>query len=72
MLKNNVNQKYFENTKILHPKDIKQILGCGMNRVYDIINTKGFPKIKIGNRYYIPENAFYNWIEQNTYKEYHL
>lgn len=61
-----------ENTKILHPKDIKLILGCGMNRVYDIINSNGFPKIKIGNRYYIPEEAFLLWLKQYTYKEFHI
>ena len=67
-----LNKDIFEGTKILHPKEIKEILGCGMNRVYDIINTNGFPKIKIGNRYYIPEKAFYLWLNQYTYKEYHL
>ena len=29
--------------KMLKPKDIKEILGCSMNRVYDIINCDDFP-----------------------------
>lgn len=69
---NMLEKNELEKTKILHPKDVKKILGCGMNKVYDIINSNGFPKIKIGNRYYIPENAFYLWLKQYTYKEYHI
>lgn len=39
--------------KMLKPKDIKEILGCIMNRAYDIINCDDFPKIRIGKRSYI-------------------
>ena len=37
--------------KILTVKEIKEILGCGINRAYDIVQQDDFPKIKIGSRY---------------------
>lgn len=60
------------NVKILKTKDIKEILGCSMNRAYDIVNQNDFPKIKIGKRNYIPEDAFYRWIKMYTGKEYEV
>ena len=48
--------------KILTVKDVKEILGCGINRAYDIVNQRDFPKIKIGKRFYIPEDEFEKWL----------
>ena len=56
--------------KILTVKDIKDVLGCGMNRAYDIVNQRDFPKIKIGKRIYIPEDEFENWLKTYLRKEY--
>jgi len=58
--------------KMLKPKDVKEILGCGMQRAYAIINQDDFPKITIGKRYYIPQKAFEKWAENYTGKEYVL
>ena len=51
---------------ILTIKDIQENLGIGKNKVYKLIKLKGFPKIKIGHRYYIPESAYNQWIKNNT------
>lgn len=56
--------------KMLKPKDVKEILGCSMNRVYDIINCDDFPKIRIGKRSYISKSAFEQWVKNYTCKEY--
>lgn len=58
--------------KLLKPKDVAEILGCSMTRAYAIINQKDFPKIMIGKRAYIPQEAFKQWIESYTYKTYIL
>ena len=58
--------------KILTVKDIKEILGCGINRAYDIVQQDDFPKIKIGNRYYIPQDEFERWMKSYLRKEYKI
>lgn len=55
--------------KMLSPKDVQKIFGCSRNKVYQIIESKGFPKIKVGKQYYIPENDLEKWITKNTGNE---
>ena len=54
---------------MLSPKDIQQIFGCSRNKAYQIIEAKGFPKIKVGKQYYIPEADLERWIAKNTGNE---
>ena len=42
--------------KLLKPKDLQEILGCSMTKVYTIIRENDFPKIKIGRQYYMSES----------------
>jgi len=42
--------------KILSVTDIQEHLGIGRSKAYALIKLKSFPKIKIDNTYYIPEN----------------
>lgn len=53
-------------------RDIKDSLGCGINRAYDIVNQRDFPKIKIGKRFYIPEDEFEKWLKIYLRQEYKL
>lgn len=55
--------------KMLSPKDIQQIFGCSRNKAYQIIESKGFPKIKVGKQYYIPEADLERWVAKNTGNE---
>jgi len=57
-----------ETEKILTVKDIQAYFGCGKNQAYEIIHVSGFPKIKIGRRYYIYQKAFTEWLEKNQNK----
>lgn len=52
--------------KILKVKDIQNHLGISKTRAYELIRLKTFPKIKIGHRYYIPENEYEEWLKKNT------
>lgn len=47
-------------------KDIKEIIGCGLSVAYELMNSRNFPKIKIGKRYYVPKEEFEKWVERNT------
>lgn len=51
---------------MLKASDIQHHLGVSKNRAYDLIRLKSFPKIQIGHRYYIPEDAYLQWLEDYT------
>lgn len=51
--------------KYLSPKDISNILGMGKNKTYKLITLPGFPKIKIGKRYYIPESELDKYLNKH-------
>lgn len=55
-----------ETTKMLKVSDIQRHLGVSKNRAYELIHMKTFPKIQIGHRFYIPENKYQEWINNNT------
>lgn len=45
-------------------KEIQQILKIGTNSAYNLIHSKAFPVIKIGQSYRVPREAFYAWMER--------
>ena len=51
--------------EMISVKEIKEHLGISQERVYQLIKTKGFPKIIIGHRYYIPKEQYIKWINDN-------
>lgn len=51
--------------RMLKVKDIQKNLGVSKDKAYTIIRTKGFPKIKIGRRYYIPEKEYEKWLKEH-------
>lgn len=57
---------------IIKVKDVANILGCGINRAYEIVGQRDFPKIKIGKRFYILESKFYDWLRSYTGTSYRL
>lgn len=58
--------------KLLTVKDLCPYLGCGKDRAYELMHSKSFPSIKIGHRYYVPENKLEEWTENYVYKEFKL
>jgi len=34
------------------------------NNIYNLIHSTGFPKVKIGNKYFISKDGFKKWIEE--------
>ncbi len=48
---------------ILTVKEMQKILKIGTNAAYNLIHSKAFPVIKIGQTYRIPSAPFYAWLE---------
>ncbi len=49
-------------------KDIQQIFRCGRTQLYELLNTRGFPTIRIGAKFYVEKKALEKWIAQNQGK----
>lgn len=49
--------------------DIMGVLRVGKNTAYGLINSDGFPSIKIGGTYRIPKKEFEAWCEKHIGKE---
>ena len=48
--------------ELLTPSDVRKILGCGVNQAYNLFHSKGFPSIRINNRWYIRKTSFERWL----------
>lgn len=44
-------------------KEVQQILKIGTNSAYNLIHSKAFPVIRIGQSYRIPKASFYAWMK---------
>lgn len=54
--------------KLMTAKDIVEILGCSKEFAYVIIHMNGFPKIKIGRRYYVVKKDWDTWLSNHIGK----
>lgn len=50
---------------LLTIKNISEELHIGKNKAYNLLKVEGFPYIKIGNQYLIPQEEFDKWIMAN-------
>ena len=46
-------------------QDIKQILNISINAAYNLIHSKSFPVIRIGNSFRVPREPFYEWMKSS-------
>ena len=44
------------------------LLGVSISSMYELMNEKGFPVLRIGSRLVIPKDKLRAWVEQNTGK----
>ena len=51
---------------ILRAEDIAAILRTSKSRAYDLMNSKGFPTLKLGSRLVVPKDKFISWIDKNS------
>lgn len=52
--------------KLLTPKDVQFVLNIGKNTTYKLFNLKGFPKIRIGKKYFIYEDDLENYLKEHV------
>lgn len=53
---------------LLTPREVQEKLGLSRDRTYGLMHLKGFPRIKIGNRYYIEEDELQSFLKRNVCK----
>ena len=54
------------------PKQIHELTGLPLKRTYELFHQKTFPRIRIGNRYYISADAFHKWLEDYEGKRFYI
>ena len=52
--------------KLLTPKDVQSVLNIGKNTTYKLFSLKGFPKIKIGKKYFIYEDDLEKYLKSHV------
>ena len=53
---------------MLSVSQVAKVLGISRTRSYELVNEKGFPKIKIGTRIVVPKDEFRLWIQKQIKK----
>ena len=53
---------------MLSVSQVAKVLGISRTRSYELVNEKGFPKIKIGTRIVVPKDEFRLWIQKQMEK----
>ena len=56
----------FENVICYDMKMLKKLVPLGANKLYELVNSEGFPKIKVGRRILIPKTALEKWLAENA------
>lgn len=51
--------------KLLNVKDLQSLIGCGRNKVYQLLSSKTLPSIQIGKQYYVPIEEYNKWVNRN-------
>lgn len=52
-------------------KELKEILQIGTNSAYNLIHSKAFPVVRIGQNYRIPKEPFLKWLNHSTTATHH-
>ena len=59
-------KNYVDLPLMLSVPEVGEVLGISRAGAYELVRSKGFPKVKIGNRIVIPKDKFIRWIEDQT------
>ena len=51
---------------VYNVSEIKVMLGVSKKIAYELIHSKGFPKINVGKRILIPKEAFNEWLKEKS------
>ena len=65
-MKESIYKNYDELPLFLNAETISKLLGVSSTTVYELMHTKDFPILKLGNRLVVPKEKFRDWVEKNT------
>lgn len=55
---------------ILQAKHLAEVMGISIPKVYELMNDKDFPSVKVGKkRIIVPKDAFVSWLCKHTSKD---
>jgi excisionase family DNA binding protein len=54
-----------QNKKLITVKEFVSEYGIGTNKAYEIVNSKGFPVIRLGKKILIIRDRIDEWLENN-------
>jgi excisionase family DNA binding protein len=47
-------------------KELSAQMGISLTKAYELVKTRGFPVLHIGNKILIPVEAYRKWLNENT------
>ena len=50
----------------LTAREVQAALGISKNKAYNLVNSEGFPKLRLGRRIVVPVKQFEAWIEKQA------
>lgn len=53
----------------LRPKEAAQLIGVGMNRIYQLCHQADFPSVRVGSSFIIPVDALCRWLDRQAEME---
>ena len=59
-------KNYMDLPLMLSVQEVGEVLGISRAGAYELVRSKGFPKVKIGNRIVVPKDKFIQWIAEQT------
>ena len=59
-------KNYDELPLMLSVPDLTEVLGISKAGAYELVKSKGFPALHIGNRIVIPKEELIAWIKRST------
>ena len=51
---------------MLSVPEVGEVLGISRAAAYELVRSKGFPRMKIGTRILVPRDKFLAWIDEQT------
>ena len=65
-MKRNKFKSYDDLPLMLSVPDLTEVLGISRASAYELVKSKGFPALHIGNRIVIPKEELIAWIRRST------
>ena len=50
----------------LTPKEVQDFMRISQQTVYNLINSSGFPVLRVGKKILVPKADYVDWLKKNT------